>query len=203
MKGSHALIALTLAGAISAHANAASSGLGAPVTLDSSGQLTITLLGNEGLFSHILELNNSAGDISNPIFIGVGPDSYYDLSYPINLVGDSVNLGTYTSGTELIFRLTNYDGDSDNGGSIVSQLFSGDGALNPSQNGYAAGLPYASVTYISATEIQVGFEDLFQDRETHNNLVFDLKVEPVPIPAAAWLFGSGVFGLIGFARRRG
>jgi hypothetical protein len=29
-----------------------------------------------------------------------------------------------------------------------------------------------------------------------------VEVTPVPVPAAAWLFGSGLLGLIGFARRR-
>ena len=31
---------------------------------------------------------------------------------------------------------------------------------------------------------------------------FDFKVAAVPIPAAAWLFGSGLLGLVGIARRK-
>ena len=31
---------------------------------------------------------------------------------------------------------------------------------------------------------------------------FDLLLTPVPVPAAAWLFGSGLLGLIGLARRK-
>jgi hypothetical protein len=31
---------------------------------------------------------------------------------------------------------------------------------------------------------------------------FDLKTSPVPVPAAAWLLGSGLLGLIGVARKR-
>jgi hypothetical protein len=31
---------------------------------------------------------------------------------------------------------------------------------------------------------------------------FELFVSQVPLPAAAWLFGSGLIGLIGFARRK-
>ena len=31
---------------------------------------------------------------------------------------------------------------------------------------------------------------------------FELKVSSVPVPAAAWLFGSGLIGLIGIARRK-
>ena len=34
-------------------------------------------------------------------------------------------------------------------------------------------------------------------------LIFDnLNFSPVPVPAAVWLFGSGLIGLIGFARRK-
>ncbi len=33
-------------------------------------------------------------------------------------------------------------------------------------------------------------------------LAFDVSVSSVPVPAAAWLFGSGLLGLIGMARRK-
>ena len=39
------------------------------------------------------------------------------------------------------------------------------------------------------------------DRPTTANLNVAL-VEPVPVPAAVWLFGSGLIGLIGVARRK-
>jgi len=35
-----------------------------------------------------------------------------------------------------------------------------------------------------------------------NDLVVEASVAPIPIPAAVWLFGSGLLGLIGFARRK-
>ncbi|MCP4128542.1 MAG: hypothetical protein GY753_15985 [Gammaproteobacteria bacterium] len=37
-----------------------------------------------------------------------------------------------------------------------------------------------------------------------DRLIFDLEVSasPVPIPAAVWLFGSGLLGLIGFSKRK-
>ena len=35
-----------------------------------------------------------------------------------------------------------------------------------------------------------------------NNFLVALEPAPVPIPAAAWLFGSGLLGLIGIARKR-
>ena len=35
----------------------------------------------------------------------------------------------------------------------------------------------------------------------HETLAFSFDMAPVPIPAAVWLFGSGLIGLIGIARR--
>ena len=35
----------------------------------------------------------------------------------------------------------------------------------------------------------------------YDNLSF-AQVAPVPVPAAVWLFGSGLLGLLGVARRR-
>jgi hypothetical protein len=34
------------------------------------------------------------------------------------------------------------------------------------------------------------------------DFAFDLQFRPVPIPAAAWLFGSGLLGMIGISRRK-
>lgn len=188
--------ALCLLGSLPAYAD-----LGDPVKLDTSGILTATLLGNDGLYSHILELSAANGAIASPIFVATGPDSFYDLGYALNNVGDTFNLGTYTAGTELIFRLSNYASDDEGVGHIETQLFTGSGILNPAQNGNPAGIPYAFVTYLSPTHIQVGFEDLFPDRTTYSNMVFDLQVQEVPVPATAWLFGSGLVGLAVTRRR--
>ena len=35
-----------------------------------------------------------------------------------------------------------------------------------------------------------------------NNIIAGTEVSAVPVPAAAWLFGSGLIGLIGVARRK-
>jgi len=36
----------------------------------------------------------------------------------------------------------------------------------------------------------------------NSNMQFDGYINPIPIPAAIWLFGSGLLGLIGIARRK-
>jgi hypothetical protein len=46
--------------------------------------------------------------------------------------------------------------------------------------------------------------DSWVSANTHNDAIgvtFSFDVTHVPIPAALWLFGSGLLGLIGIARR--
>jgi len=40
------------------------------------------------------------------------------------------------------------------------------------------------------------------DNKTNLGMDLRIKLEPVPVPAAVWLFGSGLLGLVGVARRR-
>jgi hypothetical protein len=49
----------------------------------------------------------------------------------------------------------------------------------------------------------IAWEDLpgGGDRD-FNDVVVEVNVAPIPIPAAVWLFGSGLLGLIGIARRK-
>ena len=42
----------------------------------------------------------------------------------------------------------------------------------------------------------------FSDNAIATATVTTMTVNPVPIPAAVWLFGSGLIGLIGIARRK-
>ena len=43
-------------------------------------------------------------------------------------------------------------------------------------------------------------QNILDDTTAYDNFVFDTVV--IPIPAAVWLFGSGLLGLIGIARRK-
>jgi hypothetical protein len=53
----------------------------------------------------------------------------------------------------------------------------------------------------------VGIESITVDvtsktnRHDHHRQTFT-NLSPVPVPAAAWLFGTALFGLVGFSKRR-
>ena len=57
----------------------------------------------------------------------------------------------------------------------------------------------------TANEYALAWEDvLFPGADgDYNDMVLMVEsVEPVPVPAAVWLFGSGLIGLVGIARRK-
>jgi hypothetical protein len=62
-----------------------------------------------------------------------------------------------------------------------------------------AGVVGNPVALATATSAPPGFED-FVD-VSFGNFIF-AAMNPVPVPAAVWLFGSGLLGLIGMARRK-
>lgn len=100
------------------------------------------------------------------------------------LTGTSANLGTFT-----------YTPPGDN----VYRSYSL--ALDPNLLSDITGGDLASL-YFTAADDQVGF--LFNARSFAGNspqFIITADVAPVPVPAAVWLFGSGMAALAGFARR--
>ncbi len=67
-----------------------------------------------------------------------------------------------------------------------------DGTYNPANN----------LAWLSWTETMTYTDPSGQEWTITLDALVDGKLTPVPVPAAAWLFGSGLLGLIGVARRR-
>lgn len=86
-------------------------------------------------------------------------------------------------------------------GTLAGEIYSGSSSvLNPG--------PYFTLIDDSDSLTRVvHFEDLFPTSDQTafldgHDVRFTLTLTPVPLPAAAWFFGSGVIGLAGLARRR-
>jgi hypothetical protein len=122
------------------------------------------------------------------------------------------------AGQEISFRLTNVVSDRiggtdpDSYGTIDSQIFTGSGAVN--NTAYAGGsvlggtpgapdpggaLPggYTFVTFVSDTQIDIGFTDLDPNRsDPYQNMTVTLLLTPVPEPAPWLLLALGCAGLM-------
>lgn len=76
--------------------------------------------------------------------------------------------------------------------------------------GYAGISPSGNHPDFGSTGASIQFGFMFGNRVVGNGTIthtlgldnFSVTIAPVPIPAAAWLFGSGLLGLVGIARRK-
>lgn len=118
--------------------------------------------------------------------------------------GDPLNFGAVNEGDELIFKL-NTNIAKRNTYSLYSE---------PEMNTYRRdnGMNHLYSSFYTGDDIipkgvYVGFEDLLS---THRKNDYDYDDEQfvftntavTPIPAAIWLFGSGIAGLIGLGKRK-
>ena len=65
--------------------------------------------------------------------------------------------------------------------------------------GAVSGLAPSDIAF-DAHSVTVNFASSFWG--TGSSAIIDLQIQPIPIPATAWLFGSGLLGLIGITRRK-
>lgn len=178
MKFAPKLIALAaLVASLSAHAfPIAIPGTEGLLVIASGGEVTATYEGNSASYSNDLYLENTGTFVFNN---------------HANTPGDTVVLGTFAAGTELLFRLhVNNTGDD---------FFTGPGSRN------ADGHPHARVqTEWMPDTTLVSFEDLYNGPFDYNDLSFSFNntVAGVPEPGTYALMGLGLAALGLVARRR-
>ncbi|VAW51540.1 hypothetical protein MNBD_GAMMA06-308 [hydrothermal vent metagenome] len=181
--------------------------------------ITAVLSGNDGGFSYS-SLNDASGSNSQ----GLGPDG------ELASILDAGSLGTYddvTGAFDAVLALDNVAGPItlagtlffDNAGllsanSTLGITFSGtqSGSLSDTVLGFVAGDICCSGTNDPnsfdgnfLTLWGANFSDAsFGGSYTGATLGMDLRIEltSVPVPAAVWLFGSGLLGLVGVVRRK-
>ena len=93
-----------------------------------------------------------------------------------------------------------FDVTNTSGGSIT---LSGDNSFSLGIDwgaGYFGDTNYSLLSSPDAYLIVFDGLDGSGDRISGNTLAIDLA--PIPVPAAAWLFGTGLLGIVGIARRR-
>ncbi|MBX3616406.1 FxDxF family PEP-CTERM protein [Nitrosomonas sp.] len=137
------------------------------------GEIIATYEGNSAAFSNDLYL-----------------DSTFIFNNHSTPVGTSVSLGTFSAGTELIFRMhvnnTGYD------------FFTGEASRNPDGHEHAR----VQSDWLPNTTL-VSFEDLYNGPFDYNDLSFSFSntVAAVPEPETYAMFLAGL-GLLGFLSRR-
>jgi hypothetical protein len=143
-------------------------------------------------------IGDSAYAIGGDVIVTIGPS---DAGYTSDLylvspgatqyigsnrdLGTMVNLGSFSTGVELIFKIHVRNTGDD--------FYTGSGALN------ADNIPHADVQSLSPTLTQIQFEDIFGGGDhDYNDMTFNFS-GVVPAPASLGFFGVAA---IGMGRRR-
>jgi len=143
-----------------------------------SGNLSDSLTGEAGSFNTYLARGDGITTVN--LLPGLTNYSYLcDGSFDVSLSARETDLW----GTDYFYSSTRQTG----GGYYISHLF------------WREWVPYTYATdyYSYHSPIYDGSLTL-----TNSNLTIDYTPAPVPIPAAVWLFGTGLLGLWGIRRKR-
>lgn len=145
--------------------------------------LAYTLLGNSGDPTEIDWMTATLD------YLGVG----YDPITSIQKIEFDTNAETDAYWTDLGGGI--YTGDLDSGASHYLVKI---GEGNVSYDTFL----YENLDYLSLASINLGFLESFSGFTGNNFDIYRIShVSAVPVPAAFWLFGTALVGLIGFSRR--
>jgi hypothetical protein len=182
---------------------------GTAVTAQAAYIVNATETGGDVVFAGSGSLNTSTWTLSSgthsqasavapDAVISVGPTVISGLDRyitPTNFAGPTL----FGSGTALTFSTAGT-------GDYTALWFNDDPQNLYLPSGYVTGAALAgTATYVSATFAGLGLTPGTYEWTWGSGVSADsltLNVGAVPIPAAVWLFGSGLLGLIGMARRK-
>ena len=105
------------------------------------------------------------------------------------------NTGTFYSDSGMNQTYTAGDGNDYSDWMIA---FQGDGTVTNAYNGFAGG-------EFGTNDWLIAFDGLLHGAgqlDFNDAVILVESVQPVPVPAAVWLFSTGLLGLLGVARRR-
>jgi len=145
--------------------------------------------------SHMMHFNSSRDHFSEPVSI-----SFDGLSIEAGTYQFIIDIGSFTNFSLAII---------DSIGMTVDGIFLSPSSVtgtDPSQGQWQTWV--YEYTILSGIEGILGFGIDVASSGVDANIAFDNlivnydAVSPVPLPAAVWLFGSGLLGLIGFRSRK-
>ena len=152
--------------------------VGAQLSVDQAGTVTFTYIAAESGFTN--KFNSSFGSMTE-----------FNDAWNFN-PGHTSLTGNVTAGV-LGFNFTS----------------DGSGALEPVDNFLGLNLEGLGIFTDGSglmNKVILGYDDqyLWPDDDNHDDMMIlvEFSPNPVPVPAAIWLFGSGLLGVIGIAKRK-